>query len=681
MERLLPSYPLWIIDPNFSIWSGYDYLNEGDLTFWTGLGRRTYGLVRYNGATYSFLGNVKDTIKLKQVSLSISAFGTKYQFENEEFKLTIEFLSPLLLDDVDILSCPVCYTKYEIEPNGEIPKDFSICLALNEEYCYNNEKAKVIGGVIPLEGFEAAFMTRRRNLIMSNTYDRSAPDWGDIYLTGESSYFITSSVLDSYIKTGELEYFRNDDEENYIVALNKESNGYFMTAYDDKVSIFYFGEWLKGLFFSDNRTIIDALNYSKINSTKIFKKCIDFDVKLKDDSLYVGKDYYLLACASLRQSVGAHKLVKNKNGKLLFLSKECASNGCIGTVDISYPSIPLYLIYNPELVQAMINGIFEFARNPIWKFDFAPHDLGGYPWCVGQVYGLNNKDDKYSCKMLSIVDEDIYVNPLLYLRGKNSDIYDINMQMPIEECGNMLIMTASAIKAGASIIQASENFDLLEKWANYLYKYGLEPGNQLCTDDFAGHLKNNVNLAIKALVGLESFSIICSNLKKMEMAEEYFNKAKEFANELKNKIKDSIMLLSFDVPNSYSLKYNLLFDKLFGFNLIGQEICEREVDYYLKQSNEFGIPLDIRKDYTKSDWLLWVSALTDEKNKAVKVYEPVINYLKKSPDRIPFGDWFDTKTGEIHFFMNRSVQGGIFAPLLKAKKIIKENLSGFILII
>ena len=318
--------------------------------------------------------------------------------------------------------------------------------------------------------------------------------------------------------------------------------------------------------------------------------------------------------------------------------------------------------------------IFAFARMPVWTFGFAPHDLGTYPWCSGQVYGVREGNDKFNCGMLAFGwGEGPKTQPMLYLRPAASNVYNEKMQMPVEECGNMLIMTAAVVRAGGSTELAARNFDLLEKWVGYLEKYGLKPENQLCTDDFAGHLTGNVNLAIKALVGIESFSIICRALGKETLASEYAAKAESFAAALKKEVGDGVMPLAYGKDGTYSLKYNILFDKLFGFNLIGQDVCEREVSFYLTKNNRFGVPLDTRENYTKSDWILWCAALTEDKEKAKGLYAPVVRYLEESPVRLPFGDWYRTEKGEIVHFINRTVQGGIFAPLLKASGKLKQR--------
>lgn len=667
MKRILPSYPLWVVDPLFSVWSKKDTLNGGDTVFWTGLYHRAYGFVRYNGKTYCFMGRRDDCENLVQDSVEITAFETVYGFSCEEFNLKVSFVSPRLLTDLNIMSCPVCYTEYSVTPKkGAVPKDFSVAVALDEDFCYNKERADVTGGVLPLKGCEAAFFTRQRNLVLSNASDTDAPDWGTTYIAGEEGFFITEGALNSYLYNGQMKYSRSWNERSYIVALNKQPEGYFITAFDDLVSIFYFGEWLKGYFFKDGKTIVDAIDWAREEHGEILGKCRAFDKRLKEDCEKVGKDYYILACAALRQSLGAHKLVENKKGELLFLSKECNSNGCIGTVDVSYPSMPLFLIYNPELVNAMMAGIYDFAKKPVWTYDFAPHDIGTYPWCAGQVYGVNEEDDKYSCKE-NFVWRSAQTLPLLYLRPAESNVYCVKNQMPVEECGNMLIMTAAAIKAGADAKLARENFGLLKVWVTYLERFGLKPENQLCTDDFAGHLANNVNLAIKALVGIESFSLICEKTGEEKLAEEYREKAEKFAKQLKELVGEKIMPLAYGQKDTYSLKYNILFDKLLGFNLIGQEICEREVNCYIGKNNRYGVPLDTRKDYTKSDWILWCAAITDDKKKCEALYAPIVKFLAESPAREPFIDWYGTVNGEYISFRNRTVQGGIFAPLLKSK--------------
>lgn len=663
-KRILPAYPLWLIDPLFSVWSKTDELNAGDTVFWTGLEKRACGFVRWKGKTYSFLGRRDGVVPLEQTSLKVHAFSTDYTFRGEGFALKVRFLSPLLPGDLDVLSCPVCYTDYEVT-EGEIPEDFSVALALDEEFCYNGERAWVVGGVIPQKGYEAAYFTRGRNLVLSDTSDMCSPDWGDVYLAAKESWLVSEAGLNLYLAEGKREYIRKDCERLFLLAVNTEKQASFMTAFDDKVSIFYFGEWLKGYFFRGGKTILDALDFSLNEHDRIVSDCEAFDVQLKADCEKVGKDYYTIACASLRQSVAAHKLVETKDGKLLFLSKENNSNGCIGTADVSYPSIPLYLLYDPELVQGMLRGIYDFARMPVWDFDFAPHDIGTYPWCSGQVYGTAYREDKYCCGMFSTWASP-RTNQMLYIRPAESEVYDKNCQMPVEECGNMIIMQAAAIVAGADKSLAREQFDLLAKWVKYLEEYGLSPENQLCTDDFAGHLAGNVNLTIKALVGIEAFSLICRALGKEELAEEYEDKARAFADAFRVKVGPHILPLSYGGTDTFSIKYNILFDKLFGFSLIGQEVCEAETAYYIQKSNRFGVPLDTREDYTKADWILWAAALTDDREKCETLYGPVVNYLAQTPSRVPFGDWYYSTRGDIVHFINRSVVGGCFAPLLKA---------------
>ena len=57
----LPSVPLVVSDPYFSIWSPYDQLTDGSPRHWTNDEKPLEGLLRVDGKTYRFMG-VKNTV-------------------------------------------------------------------------------------------------------------------------------------------------------------------------------------------------------------------------------------------------------------------------------------------------------------------------------------------------------------------------------------------------------------------------------------------------------------------------------------------------------------------------------------------------------------------------------------------------------------------------------------------
>ena len=99
-KQILPAYPLFLIDPFFSVYSFTDELNKSDTMYWNGNPRPMYGLVRWDGTTYSFMGSKCEAAALEQTSVSITAFTTDYTFSLPDFSLIISFISPLSPDIV-----------------------------------------------------------------------------------------------------------------------------------------------------------------------------------------------------------------------------------------------------------------------------------------------------------------------------------------------------------------------------------------------------------------------------------------------------------------------------------------------------------------------------------------------------------------------------------------------------
>lgn len=690
--QLLPSYPLFVKDPFFSIWSDKDKLNEGDTVFWTGMSKKMYGLVSCDGKVYSFMGLVSKATKMEQTYVDVTAFDTKYGFSCPDFDLEVTFTSPLNPDDLLLMSCPVCYFRYTVKPKKEI-KALSVALFAHQELCYDNISYHVRGGRhILKDGVEAAWFGLRKQLVMSQSYDDSSAEWGYYYLTGKKAMCVGAPAFEKFIMGAPLEFTYTNGATTYLAACDEYENvseklsGMMTMAFDDTCSIHYFGDWLRGYYFEKTgKNIVEAIEESIVNAEKVFAKCDAFDKKLKKMAKPYGEDYLLVLYGGLRQCVGAHKLVMDRKGELLFLSKEDHSNGCIGTVDVSYPSIPLFLLFNPALVRAMCEPIFKFTRMPVWKYDFAPHDVGTYPYCCGQVYGVryDSNTPEIGCidgtiyRKIPTHPDWPYTYPMYYTFPSNSDLYLLKYQMPVEECGNMTIMIAAALLADGKTYMAKNNWDLLSQWVEYLVKFGLMPGDQLCTDDFAGHLDKNINLSVKAIVGIEAYAIIAEKLGYTDVADKYHAIAKDYAKQWKNMaVVDGKTPLVFegDAENTFSLKYNMAFDVIFGTELFDEDVREKEVDRYISLSNDYGVPLDSRSSYTKSDWILWATTLTSDIEKRKKLIAPVARFLRESDTRYPFTDWYYTDTGRIvgglnkfgrHYgFKNRTVQGGLFIALL-----------------
>ena len=237
--------------------------------------------------------------------------------------------------------------------------------------------------------------------------------------------------------------------------------------------------------------------------------------------------------------------------------------------------------------------------------------------------------------------------------------------MPVEECGNMLIMAAAISQIDGDTKYVERFWPQLSQWAAYLKDKGLDPENQLCTDDFAGHLAHNANLSLKAIVALGAYAKMCKMAGRDAEAAEYRRTAEEFAAEWPKLADDgNHYRLAFDAPGTWSQKYNLVWDTLLDLNLFPTDIARREVAYYKTKLNEFGLPLDNREFYTKTDWEVWTATLAENRGDFDALMAPVYAFVNNTPQRVPLTDWYWTHTAERRGFKARSVIGGVFIKML-----------------
>ncbi|MCA9172546.1 MAG: DUF1793 domain-containing protein, partial [Planctomycetales bacterium] len=208
-------------------------------------------------------------------------------------------------------------------------------------------------------------------------------------------------------------------------------------------------------------------------------------------------------------------------------------------------------------------------------------------------------------------------------------------------------------------------WEQIESWANYLKDKGFDPANQLCTDDFAGHLAHNVNLSAKAICAIGAYAKLCELRGDSAKAQESFAVARAFAKRwVEAADSGDHYRLAFDRQDSWSQKYNLVWDRILGLNIFPAAVAEKEMAYYRQKQNKFGLPLDNRETYTKLDWILWTATLTQDKEDFNALVTPVIRFLSETPDRSPLTDWYQTNTAKKVGFTARPVVGGVFLQML-----------------
>jgi hypothetical protein len=661
-----PAVPLVTHDPYFSIWSMADHLNEAPTKHWTGVTQSLTSVIRIDGKPFRIMGTDPRGIQpLEQTKVEVRPTTTLYEFEGAGVHLTLTFLTPALPSDLDVLSRPLTYLTWTAQSTDGQPHQLEIYFDASSEISVNTRDEPVVSSRFQLNGQQVLRVGTQQQPMLEKSGDDLRIDWGYLYTmapTGPGTSEVLANrpeALKSFLASGrlpasdDLRPFQPYAQPTMVLATefafaldgstNKPVAHFLVLAYDDEYSVEYLNRRLRPYWRRKGDGVADLLAWSLRDYASLQERCSRFDSKLIADLTSAGGEEYARLCSlAYRQALAAHKLVADVSGQPLFFSKENFSNGSIDTVDVTYPSSPFFLLFSPTLLEAQLRPIMDYANLPRWPFPFAPHDLGRYPLANGQQYGGGEKTEEN--------------------------------QMPVEESGNMLLMTGALAEArGGDASFAKKYWPILTKWAEYLNEKGLDPENQLCTDDFAGHLAHNANLSIKAILALATYSKLAGLLGHAEIQKLYLDRAHSYAAHWAELDADpDHYRLAFDRAGTWSQKYNLVWDRLLDLNIFPRAIVEKELAFYKSHANTYGLPLDNRADYTKIDWLAWTASLSPSKSGFIELFAPAYRFADETPTRVPLTDWYDTKTGKQVGFQARSVVGGIFIEMLNDKSVWKS---------
>jgi Domain of unknown function (DUF4965)/Domain of unknown function (DUF5127)/Domain of unknown function (DUF1793)/Domain of unknown function (DUF4964) len=664
--RRAPAVPLVTIDPYTSIWSMADKPSDDWPRHWTGTKMVLYAVVRVDGVAYRLLGGPQWLAAAgEQISCEIHATKTAYLFRCGAMEIGLDFTTPLLVDDLDLMSRPVTYVTFSARALDGRARKVDCYFDITGEMAVNLPHERVFWDRAERDGITAMSFRHEFQPVLEKAGDHLRIDWGTAWLGGRTGV-VTMAV-------GDIDNCRDafaagrpitgneptrppprkaDYNQESILALSfrltagrdRPRSETILIGYDDEYAIEFFGRKLRAWWRRDGKLDgIGVMALAMKEKDVVLKRAARFDADLARRATKVaGKPYADLCALAWRHTIAAHKLCAGPAGEPLFFSKENFSNGCIATVDVTYPSAPLFLVFNPELVRAMIDPYFDYCASKAWPFPFAAHDLGTYPRANGQTYrGFDKNPDQ--------------------------DITDT--QMPVEECGNMLVLMGAYVRSGGDVDYARKHWKMLCQWADYLIGIGVDSGDQLCTDDFSGVLGHNVNLAGKATMGLACMAMLAGMLGDAAAETRYRQAAEGFARDLVGMAADRDSLrLAFDQPGSWSLKYNFVWDRLMGFNLFPPETMRRETAQYKRKALTCGIPLDNRSTLTKPEWMLWAAWLTGDRVFFQDCVERILRYANTTPNRVPLSDLYLTDSGRKLGFQARSVLGGLFIGLLRFQR-------------
>lgn len=647
-----PSVPLVAHDPLFSIWSSSDTLAGADTVHWTQKPNVLASLIRVDGVVYRLMGTQPSTAaELPQLGLKVTPTRSIYDFGNAKVKVTLTFTSSLLPSDLEVMTRPVTYLTWDVQSADGKSHDVSLYDSMASAVMVNTPDTDVTWERESFGGIAAAKTGAADPTMLSPSGDATRINWGSAYIAAPSNQAIAAAgssvaLINSFALTGKVPStddtrkprLANDDAPVVALSFDLGSVGtalvsrHAMLAIDEGYAIQYLGQKQRPYWRRKGETINGLLPKAEREYASITKRCAAFDAQLMADMSRIGGDRYAqIGALAYRQCLAGCGYAADAKGMPMIYVKENSSNGCIATTDVFFPAAPQFLMMGSAFAKGLVAPVLVYTTSPEWTYHFAPHDLGTYPHADGQVYGVGTEAD----------------------------------MMPVEESGNMLILMLAIAKMDGNADFASKYWRQLTLWEAYLEKYGKDPENQLCTDDFMGHLAHNANLSVKAILAIASYGELCRMRGDIQSADKYQALAKEYAANWVQVAGDGDHYrLAFDKPNTWSQKYNLVWDKILGLNVFPAKVAQQEVAFYLTQLQPYGLPLDSRTKLSKTDWSVWSATMAESQADFEKIVSPIYDFLNTTGVRLPLVDSYYTNKKDSGDFRARPVVGGVFIKMV-----------------
>jgi hypothetical protein len=597
----------------------------------------------------------------------------------------LSFLSPITPTSTLRQSIPASYLTVHVSGTFDV----DIYVDVNGQWVSGNRDNEITWEFSerPLGKSTASLKTwkvkRKEEQLLTEFADRA--EWGTLHFTGPSDVRHesgTSALLrQRFSRTGTLQNavdtsFRRIMDEEPVFAFSKsfrlnatsssskstDSVLFTIAHIQDPVVQYASARGLtlmRPLWDSWFKSSEDLLTFHYLDFLDTSKLAGNYSAQLSHDALQSGsEDYKDILALSARQVLGATSFSGTPEDPILFL-KEISSNGNFQTVDVIFPAFPFFLYTNPRWLAYLLEPLIEHQLSGQYPNDYSMHDLGThFPNATGHGDGNDEYMPVEECGDMLIMGLSL-VNALKY-DTEPASIWSVNEDTMYDESAKSafpLMVNNYGIddSFGGPISSkgdkqarkwVSKSYKLWKQWTGYLVREALIPSNQLSTDDFAGWLANQTNLALKGIIGIRAMSEISEVLGETEDAKYYRNISDVYIKKFEEygfSRDGTHAKLAYTWYGSWTTLYNLFADSLLCFHLpsstgsekvgsstaqqplkdvspvktsktafVSDSIYKMQSDWYHSVRQKYGLPLDSRHLYTKSDWEFFAAAVTSK---------------------------------------------------------------------
>ncbi|CAG8056945.1 unnamed protein product [Penicillium salamii] len=661
---LPPSYPLAVRNPYLSAWMPSDRVSQlpvSEPQFWAGQELGWSVIVRVDGQAYSLMG-VPDSdgksIRPAEVHRArFTATHTIFDLVAGPVAVTLDFLSPVSPSDYLRQSLPFSYLTLHVSGS----RGYNIQVYSDIDARWTGRESRSVCEFQEVDGLVSYSLTVEDATLYEEADDMAL--WGSAIFASRPTNFTALSALSgspedvrrSFLDEGKLSG-KGSWSSGSVAALAHDlgevTGGLsvnFAVGYEREAAINYLGEPYTGFYRAKYPTSSSALSFFFDDYAIALLESLKLDQELVTSSAAAaGSKYADILALSTRQAFGGIDLtIPNGSldtGGVLAFIKELSSDGNVNTIDVIMPAFPIYYVMDPDYIRLLLEPVMKYLAAGRWHLPYTIHDIGThYPHAIGH--------------------DDQQAEP-----------------MPIEECGNVLILAAAYSRATGDTNWTSQYTSIFRRYADYLVENGVNITKQLSSNDAAGPLTNETNLAIKAAVGIKAYGQISGDGHYSRIGDDHANII--FRQGLGTDQNQTHFVLQYpDWPETWKTPYNLFPDILLGLDTFPDAAYRMGSDFFTTVRGEYGVPLDNRQDWAKSDWNMWLAG-TFEASTRDEFVDDLWAFMTNGKHHWPFSDRYiassehGNEPGVPVLCRARPTVGGHFALLALAGPRSLQSISG-----